>query len=121
MRSSSSEGLPEGARPRLTLTKCKLGIATDDIGVVRLDFTGAIFGNTITWAFEGDAKSNVYKQLEPQKGGKFNRSVRDGLACFVPFDDEGLDDTESLVCYKRSTLKKLEGWDRKSGAKVRIP
>jgi hypothetical protein len=72
-----------------------LATSTSESRLIRLDFTGTIFGQTITWSFEGDTKLNVFKQLEPQAGGKFNRSVQNGLACFVPFEVEGLDDTHS--------------------------
>jgi len=44
-----------------------------------------------------------------------------GLACFVASDQEGLDDVNSLICYRRSTLRKTSGWDRKSRAKYPIP
>ena len=117
----SSEGLPAGAKPRFTLAACKLVTTISDNDVTKLDFTGRIYGRTISWTFEGNAKLNVFKQLAPQTGGKFNRSVRNGLACFVPFDEEGLDDVDSFVCYKRSTLRKIYSWDRKSGAKVPLP
>ena len=104
----SSAGMPDRDRaPRLTLAACKLLISNRRSGDVKLKFTGRIFSNTITLAFEGDVKSNVFRQLEPQTGGKFNLSIRHGVECFVPFDTEDLDDTESLVCYKGSTLRKI--------------
>lgn len=108
----SDEGLPEGSRPRFTESHCKLAITLSDSGVTRLDFVGTIDGGSVTWTFEGDAKLGVFKQIAPQTGGKFNRSVRNGLACFVAFDDEGLDDVDSLICYRRSTLRKILSWDR---------
>ena len=90
-------------------------------GVTRFDFIGTGQGRKITWTFEGDPGLNVFKQLAPQTGGKFNRSVQNGLACFVGFDDEGLDDPTSTICYRRSTLRKIIGWDRKSGNKYPLP
>lgn len=117
----SSEGLREGANPRLSLTNCKLSVTGSDNGSTEFELTGTLYGQRITWSFAGDAKANVYKQVSPQTGGKFNRSVTNGVACFVPFDEEGLDDVTSLVCYKRSTLRKVHGWDRGSGAKFPIP
>ena len=117
----SDEGLPEGAKPRVTASACKLFVTVSDNDVTRFDFIGKDDGRTITWTFEGDAGLNVFKQLAPQTGGKFNRSVQNGLACFVGFDDEGLDDPTSTICYRRSTLRKIIGWDRKSGKKYPIP
>jgi hypothetical protein len=108
----SREGLPAGANPRLTQAgDCQLTIAVSDADVTTLNFTGKIDNQKITWSFEGDAKSNVFKQLAPQTGGKFIRGEmkRGGLACFVPFDLQGLDDTESLVCYRRATLRRIYG------------
>jgi hypothetical protein len=113
----SDEGLPEGAKPRFTVSACKLFVTLSDSGVTRFEFIGTDQGRKITWTFEGDARLNVFKQLAPQTGGKFNRSVQNGLACFVGFDDEGLDDPTSTICYRRSTLRKIIGWDRKSGSK----
>jgi hypothetical protein len=102
----------EGANPRLTRAgDCQLTITVSDADVTTLNFTGKIDNQKITWSFEGDAKSNVFKQLAPQAGGKFIRGElkRGGLACFVPFDLQGLDDTESLVCYRRATLRRIYG------------
>ena len=117
----SDEGLPEGAKPRFTVSACKLFVTVSDSGVTRFDFIGTVQGRKITWTFEGDAKLNFFKQLAPQNGGKFNRSVQNGLACFIAFDNEGLDDITSTFCYRRSTLRKIIGWDRKSGNKHPLP
>jgi hypothetical protein len=108
----SREGLPAGANPRLTQAgDCQLTITVSDADVTTLNFTGKIDNQKITWSFEGDAKSNVFKQLAPQTGGKFIRGEvkRSGLACFVPFELQGLTDTESLVCYRRATLRRIYG------------
>ena len=93
----SEGGLPEGAKPRFTVSACKLWVTVSEADTTRFDFVGSIDGREITWTFEGDAKLNVFKQLAPQKGGKFNRSVQNGLACFVEFDDEGLDNVGSSM------------------------
>jgi hypothetical protein len=108
----SREGLPKGTNSRLTRAgDCQLTITVSDADVTTLNFTGKIDNQKITWSFEGDAKSNVFKQLAPQAGGKFIRGEvnRGGLACFVPFDLQGLDDTESIVCYRRATLQRIYG------------
>ena len=108
----SSEGLKEDANPRLSSTNCILSVTYVDGGSTEFDLVGTLYGQRISWTFRGDLRANVYKQVSPQEGGKFNRNITNGLACFVPFDTEGLDDWESLVCYKRSTLRKVSRTSR---------
>lgn len=117
----SAEALRDRPKPRFAAAKCKLTLSGFENGLTKFDFVGALFGRTITWSFVGDTETNVYKQLEPQAGGKFNRSVRTDLACFVPFETEGLDDSESWVCYKRATLRSGHGWDGETGKKFPVP
>jgi hypothetical protein len=117
----SSAGLRASSSPRFSSAKCRLILTEYEDGLTNFDFAGALFGRTINWSFVGDTKTNIYKQLEPQAGGKFNRSVKNDLACFVPFETEGLDDWESLVCYKRATLRRVHGWDKDTGKKFPVP
>lgn len=105
----SSAGSPGRAKPRFTSTKCELSLSEFADGRSKFDFTGTLFGQKITWSYAGNKKANIYSQLAPQAGGRFNRRARVDLTCFVPFDTEGLDDAESMVCYRTATLRRVEG------------
>jgi len=105
----SSEGLRDRAKPRFSSSNCRLTLAALEDGLSKFDFAGTSQGEKLKWSFVGNTKTNVFRQLEPQEGGKFNRRARADLACFVPFDIEGLDDVESLVCYRSATLRKVQG------------